>query len=143
MNLLDGHNRNHTNFFICVGYLFKGVKLHIPSISFGEFLAFELHFGGLATHFVMDKTIALVEGMFYWPYLKSNVARIVSQCCTCHLGKAKKQIIGLCTPLMIPHTPCVILACTLSLGCSRTTKAYDSILVVTGRFSKMVLFQDH
>ena len=45
---------------------------------------------GLAGHFGRDKTIALVEDMFYWPSLKRDVARIVAQCRTCHIAKAKK-----------------------------------------------------
>ena len=49
-----------------------------------------MHAGGLAGHFGRDKTIALVEDIFYWPFLKNDVARIVAQCKTCQLAKAKK-----------------------------------------------------
>ena len=50
-----------------------------------------MHKGGLARHFRRDKTIALVEDRFYWPSLKKDVPRIVAQCRTCQLAKAKKQ----------------------------------------------------
>ena len=49
-----------------------------------------MHAGCLAGHFERDKTIALVEDRFYWPYLKRDVARIVVQCRTCQITKAKK-----------------------------------------------------
>ena len=50
-----------------------------------------MHIGGLAEHFGRDKTIALVEDRFYYPSLKKDVARIVTQYITCQLAKAKKQ----------------------------------------------------
>ena len=50
-----------------------------------------MHAGGLAGHFGRDKTIALVEDRFYWPSLKRDVSRIVAQCRTCQIAKAKKQ----------------------------------------------------
>ena len=65
------------------GYLFKGTHLCVPRSSLRDFLVWELHARGLAGHFGRDKTIALVEDRFYWPSLKKDVARIVSQCRTC------------------------------------------------------------
>ena len=39
-----------------------------------------MHVSGLAGHLGRDKTIALVEGRFYWPSLKNDVVMIVAQC---------------------------------------------------------------
>jgi hypothetical protein len=38
----------------------------------------ELHSGGAAGHFGRDKTIAMVEDRFYWPSIKRDVAKTVS-----------------------------------------------------------------
>ena len=65
-------------------------KLCIPRTSFRDLLIWEMHSGGLTRHFGRDKTIASVEDRFYWPSLKKDVARIVAQCRTCRLAKAKK-----------------------------------------------------
>ena len=85
--------------------MFKVTKLCISRTSFRDLLIWEMHVDGLAGHFGRDKTIALVEDRFYWPSLKNDVARIVAQCKTCQLAKAKKQNIGLYTPLSVPHEP--------------------------------------
>lgn len=42
-------------------------------------------------HLGRDKTIDLVEDRFYWPSLRKDVAKIVSQCRTRQLAKAKKR----------------------------------------------------
>ena len=99
----DGNRHKYVDFLVENGYLFKVTKLCIPRTSFRDLLIWEMHAGGLAGHFGRDKTIALVEGRFYWPSLKNDVARIVAQYRTCHLAKAKKQNTGLYTPLHVPH----------------------------------------
>ena len=72
-------------------------KLCIPWTSFRDLLISEMHAGGLARHFLRDKTIALVKDRFYWPSLKRDFARIVAQCRTSRIAKAKKQKTGLYT----------------------------------------------
>ena len=85
-NISIGQVKDHTDFLLCNGYFFKGVKLCIPRTSLLDFFIWELHAGGLAGHFGRDKIIALVEDYFYWPSLKWDVARSVSQCRTYQLG---------------------------------------------------------
>ena len=60
-----------------------------------------MHAGGLARHSGRDKTIALVEDRFNQSSLKKDVARIVAQCRTCKLAKAKKQNTDLYTLLPV------------------------------------------
>ena len=99
-----------------------------------------MHAGGLAGHFERDKTIALVEDRFYWPSLKRDVARIVAQCRTCQITKAKKQNTGLYTPLPVSHEPWKDVSMNFVLGLPRTARGHDSILVVVYRFCKMTHF---
>ncbi|XP_058009500.1 uncharacterized protein LOC131183210 [Hevea brasiliensis] len=73
---------NRCDFVILDGYFFKATKLCIPCTSLREFLVWELHVSGLAGYLRKDKTIALVDDRFYWPSLKRDVVRIVSQCRT-------------------------------------------------------------
>ena len=110
------------------------------STSFRELLIWEMHAGRLAGHFGRDKTIALVEDKFYWPSLKKDFARIVAQCRTCQLAKAKKQNTGLYTPLSVPHEPRKDVSMDFVLGLPRTARGHDSILVVFDMFSKMPHF---
>ena len=101
-----------------------------------------MHVGGLAGYFRRDKTIALVEDRFYWPSLKNDVARIVTQCRTCQLAKAKKQNTGLYTPLPVPHEPWKDVSMDFVLGLPRTTRGHDSILVVVDGFLRWyILFR--
>ena len=99
-----------------------------------------MHAGGLAGHFERDKTIALVEDRFYWPSLKRDVARIVAQCRTCQITKAKKQNTSLYTPLPVSHEPWKDVSMNFVLGLPRTARGHDSILVVVDRFCKMTHF---
>ncbi|XP_054809551.1 uncharacterized protein LOC129311312 [Prosopis cineraria] len=68
---------------------------------------------GLAGHFGVNKIMALVEDRFYWPSLKHDMARIVSQCRNCQTSKARRQ---------------------------NTARGHDSVLVVVDRFSKIAHF---
>lgn len=71
--------------------IFRGVHLCILHASFQDLLVWEMHAGGSTGHLGRDKTIDLVEDRFYWPSLRKDVAKIVSQCRTRQLAKAKKR----------------------------------------------------
>ena len=99
-----------------------------------------MHTCGLAGHFERDKTIALVEDRFYYPFLKNDVVRIVAQCRTCQLAKTKKLNTGLYTPLPVPHEFWKDISMDFVLRLPRTTRGHDSSLVVVDSFSKITHF---
>ncbi|RVW70079.1 hypothetical protein CK203_060875 [Vitis vinifera] len=43
-------------------------------------------------HFGRDKTIALVEDLFFWPSLKKDIWKVIKQCRACQVGKFKANI---------------------------------------------------
>ena len=136
----NGKRHEYVDFLVENVYLFKVTKLCIPWTSFKDLLIWEMHLGDLVGHFGRDKTIALVEDIFYWPSLKKNVARIVAQCKTCQLAKAKKQNTGVYTLLPVSHESWKNASMDFVLGLPRIAKGHDSILVIVDRFSKMTHF---
>ena len=103
--VINGISRNHSDFQIHDGYLFKDNILCIPSTSIRDFLIWEIHQGGLAGHFGRDKTTADVEHRFFWPKMKKHIAKVISHCKVCIRGKQVKQNTGLYNPLPIRSKP--------------------------------------
>ncbi|KAL5569340.1 hypothetical protein UlMin_025915 [Ulmus minor] len=67
------------HFHIHQGFLFRGLQLCIPVHSLRELLITEVHGGGLTAHVGRDKTVALVEGRFYWPRMKQDISKYVER----------------------------------------------------------------
>ncbi|KAL5572357.1 hypothetical protein UlMin_021954 [Ulmus minor] len=86
------------------GYLFKGNQLCIPVHSLPNILIQEVHVGGLAAHVGKDKTLALLEGKFYWPRMRKDISKFVERCMVCQTSKGSHQNTGLYTPLPIPES---------------------------------------
>ena len=138
--LLTGQQQGFDNFSLHDGCLFKGTRLCLPDTSLREQVIWELPSGGAAGHFGRDKTVAMAEDRFYWPKLKRDVAKVVSQCRTCQLSKRRKKNTRLYTPLPVPHEPRQDLSMDFVLGLPKTLCGQDSIFVVVDRFSKMAHF---
>ena len=61
----NGNRHEYVDFLVENDYLFKVTKSCIPRTSFRDLLIWEMNAGGFVGHFGRDKTIALVEDMFY------------------------------------------------------------------------------
>ena len=99
--LWDSYAREMDRFLLQDRYLFKFCSYVFPVRPSGT-LSWEVHPGGLAGHFNQDKTIEVVEHIFYWLSLK-DVAKAVGQYRACQLAKQQKQIVGPYAPLPVPN----------------------------------------
>ena len=81
-----------------------------------------MHAGGVARHFGRDKTIILVEDIFYWPSVNRNVARVVLYCRVCQVAKRRKQNSGLYTLLPFSFAPWEHLSLDFILGLPYTLR---------------------
>lgn len=121
------------------GYLFKGNKLCVPKSGVRELLVKEVHSGGSAGHFGIQKTLDILGEHFYWPRMIKDVTLVVERCATCQ--KAKGHFTkGLYTPLPVPDAPWESVSMDFIVGLPRTQRGRDSIMVVVDRFSKMAHF---
>ena len=71
------------------GYLFKEEKLCIPQGTHRKLLVKESHKGGLMGYFGVDKTLKLLKGKFFWPYMRKFVQRHCHKCISCLKAKSK------------------------------------------------------
>ncbi|KAI4372828.1 hypothetical protein MLD38_011012 [Melastoma candidum] len=122
------------------GFLFRDSKLCIPRSSTRELLIREVHGGGIAGHFGVDKTLAMLQEHFYWPRMEKQVRGLIARCATCQQAKSRVQPQGLYTPLPVPERPWEHVSMDFVLGLPRTQRRKDSIMVVVDRFSKMAHF---
>ncbi|KAI4313528.1 hypothetical protein L6164_026501 [Bauhinia variegata] len=112
------------------GFLFKRNTLCIPQSSPQEAIIWKAHDGGLAGHFGLDITMALIKENFYWPKLEREVNKHIQRCRICHLAKNKSQNTGLYMPLLVPKAPWEDVSMDFILGLPRTQRHKDSIMIV-------------
>ena len=122
------------------GFLFFRDRLCIPADSTRDFLIWELHGGGLASHFGITKTLQAIEARYYWPNLRRDIRRLIGRCSTCTIGKLTKQNMGQYLPLPVPTAPWQEVSLDFVLGLPRTRRQFNAVLVVVDRFSIMAHF---
>jgi transposase InsO family protein len=98
----------------------------------------------LGGHFGAKRTVHTVTRHYWWPAMKHDVRRHVASCDTCQRMKSPRhKPYGLLAPLPQPDHPWQDIAMDFITGfppAGRRGKAYDAILVVVDRFSKMARF---
>ncbi|XP_038717248.1 uncharacterized protein LOC120010531 [Tripterygium wilfordii] len=75
--LMSGHGTSTGDYVLHDGFLFRNLRICVQAGSIREFLILELHEGGLARHFGIDKTLSLVEDRFFWPHLRRDLTKVV------------------------------------------------------------------
>ncbi|KAJ9563965.1 hypothetical protein OSB04_009125 [Centaurea solstitialis] len=135
----DCKERACGSYFIQDGFLFKNNKLCIPKGSIRELLIREVHGGGLAGHFGINKTLGVLHKHFYWPHMEGDVTALIARCATCHEAKSQFHQ-GLYTPLPVPSQPWEDVSMDFIVALPRTQRGKDAIMVVVDRFSKMAHF---
>lgn len=129
-----------THFLISDGFLFRGIRLCIPTCSLRDSIILESHAGGLAGHFGRDKTLHIVRESYYWPRMGKDVAQIIERCRICHIAKMHGSNAGVYTPLPTPFVPWEDVSLDFVLGLPKTQRGKDSVMVVVDCFSKMAHF---
>jgi hypothetical protein len=123
------------------GLLYCANKLCVPASSVRLLFLHEAHGGGLMWHFRVKKTEDVLASHFFWPKMRRDVERYMSQCTTCNKAKSWLNPHGLYIPLSVPSVPWEDISMYFVLGLPRTKRGRDSIFVVVDRFSKMTHFR--
>ena len=109
------------------GFLFKRNRLCIPKSLVRELLVKEVHSGGLAGHFGINKTIDILQEHCYWPKLAGDVHAVISRCGTCR--KAKGQFHqGLYLPLLVLDQPWQDVNMDFIVALPRTQRGRDYMM---------------
>ena len=99
------------------------------------------HDDPLAGHFGAKRTTTLIQRKYYWPRLTQDVKEYVRTCTTCpRIKAARHKPYGELQSLPVPKGPWCDLTMDFITGLppsGRNGHAYDAILVVMDRFTKM------
>jgi transposase InsO family protein len=91
-------------------------------------------------HFGVKKIEDVQPAHFFWPKMRRDVERYMSQCTTCNKAKSRLNPHGPYMPLPVLSVPWKDISMDFVLGLPRTKRGRGSIFVVVDRFSKMAHF---
>jgi hypothetical protein len=128
------------NYVLHDSLLYHANKLCVPASSVHLLFLQEAHGGGLMGHFGVKKTEDVLAAHFFWPKMRHDVERYVSQCTTCNKAKSRLDPHVLYMSLPIPSVPMEDISMDFVLGLPRTKRGMDSIFGVVDHFSKMAYF---
>ncbi|GJT45451.1 putative nucleotidyltransferase, ribonuclease H [Tanacetum coccineum] len=119
----------------------KGDRLYVP--KWGDLrraILKECHDSKWAGHPGITRTMALVEGTYYWPRMGDDVETFVRTCLICQQDKIKqKKSGGFLKPLPMPKGPWESVSIDF-ITCLHKSKGGGSIIVVMDRLSKYGTF---
>nr|GEW88438.1 hypothetical protein [Tanacetum cinerariifolium] len=129
-------------FLLKGGILFtKGDRLYVP--KWGDLrraIMKECYNSKWTGHPRITKTLALVEGTYYWPRMGDDVKTFVRTCLICQQDKIEqKKSGGFLEPLPSPKGPWESVSMDF-ITCFPKSKGGGSIIVVVDRFSKYGTF---
>nr|GEY32210.1 uncharacterized protein [Tanacetum cinerariifolium] len=119
----------------------KGDRLYVPKWGdLRRIILKECHDSKWAGHPGIKRTLALVEGTYYWPRMEGDVETFVRTCLICQQDKIEqKKSGGLLEPLPMSKGPWESVSMDL-ITCLPKSKGSGSIIVVVDRFSKYGTF---
>jgi transposase InsO family protein len=95
-------------------------------------------------HFGHEKTQAMIMRYYYWPRIRADINEYIDTCDVCQRMKVPRhKPYGLLAPLPIPKGPWEDISLDFIVGLPPSMRmgvAYDSVLVIVDRFSKMVRY---
>ena len=101
----------------------------------------ESHRSKLSIHPGATKMYQDLKGLFWWPGMKSDVARFVYACLTCQKSKVEHQKpAGLMQPLEVPEWKWDSILMDFVTGLPNTLRGHDSIWVIVDRLTKSTYF---
>ena len=93
VEISDKYHTNFSKFLVQDGLFFKGSLLCVPKGFMRENIIKEKHYGSLAGHFGIDKTMDLVRRFYFWPKLQTEVRKFVESCLVCQRGNLILQML--------------------------------------------------
>jgi hypothetical protein len=124
---------------------YKG-RVYIPDEpALRQEILFQNHDTHMAGHFGARRTLELIERTYYWPSMSQDVRDYVRTCAVCQRSKAPRHSkYGQLAPLPIPGDIFEEVSLDFITGLpparDRTGCAFDAILVIVCRFSKMAIY---
>ena len=88
----------------------------------------EAHTSLIAGHFGVDKIVAQLQILCYWPRMHENVSKYVKGCTMCAIRKPSKRKLGLYTPLPIPSRPWESVSMDFLGGLPMSRKGHDYLM---------------
>jgi len=88
------------------------------------------HEGELMGQLGVDKTLELLKGKSFWPPMRKDVQRHYHRCISCLKTNSKTMSLELYAPLPFASAPWEDISIDFILELPRTTKGFDSTLVL-------------
>ena len=101
----------------------------------------EVHKTPNSGHLGYQKTVTMLRKEYFWPNMKSEVAKYIARCLDCQQVKTEHQHpAGLLQPLPIPSWKWEVISLDFITGLPRNQNQNDSIMVVVDKLSKAAHF---
>jgi transposase InsO family protein len=115
--------------------------VYVPTPSLRRRCLQEIHDAPYSGHKGVNKTLAAVQRLYWWPGMKAAVTNYVTTCASCQRNKVQgKKPIGLLQPLEVPAAQWAEVTMDFITGLPCTAAGHDAIMVFCDRLTKMVHF---
>lgn len=120
---------------------FRGMIYVLNNSELKKVILREFHVKPYSGHPGYQKMLTAVKRFYYWPNLKSDVAKFVARCFDCHCVKEKcKHPGGLLQQIAIPKWKWEAISMYSITGLSRIVRQHHSIMVIVDRLIEVTHF---